>query len=51
VSDLVEVAESEQVARRFRSGGTLTEIESAEHPQRVDPDISAGDETVAGGTQ
>ncbi|WP_395729665.1 NADH-quinone oxidoreductase subunit J [Nakamurella sp.] len=41
VSDLVEVAESEQVARRFRSGGTLTEIESAEHPQRVDSDVDA----------
>lgn len=37
VSDLVEVSESEQVARRFRSGGTLTEIDSAEHPQRVEP--------------
>ncbi len=32
VSDLVESAESERVARQFRSGRTLTEIESAEHP-------------------
>ncbi len=38
VSDLVEFSESEQVARRFRAGGTLTEIESAEHPRRVDGD-------------
>jgi NADH-quinone oxidoreductase subunit J len=38
VSDLVEFAESEQVARRFRTGGTLTEIESAEHPQRIEPE-------------
>ncbi len=40
VSDLVEFSESEQVARRFRSGRTLTEIESAEHPERVDAEQS-----------
>jgi len=49
VSDLVEFSESEQVARRFRAGGTLTEIESAEHPQRTDmgigPGIDAGIDT------
>ena len=33
VSDLVEFSESERVASRFRSGGRVTEIESAEHPQ------------------
>jgi NADH-quinone oxidoreductase subunit J len=38
VSDLVEMSESENVARRFRSGRTLTEIESAEHPSRPDED-------------
>ncbi len=38
VSDLVEMSESENVARRFRSGRTLTEIESAEHPRRPDED-------------
>jgi NADH-quinone oxidoreductase subunit J len=42
VSDLVEFSESEQVARRFRSGGTLTEIESAEHPYRVDDESESG---------
>jgi NADH-quinone oxidoreductase subunit J len=47
VSDLVEPSESEQVARRFRSGGTLTEIESAEHPQRVE-DADLGDGPVQG---
>jgi len=36
VSELVEYSESERVARRFRSGRTLTEIESAEHPTRPD---------------
>ncbi len=36
VSDLVEMSESENVARRFRAGRTLTEIESAEHPGRPD---------------
>ena len=36
VSDLVEMSESENVARRFRSGRTLTEIESADHPSRPD---------------
>jgi NADH-quinone oxidoreductase subunit J len=34
VSDLVEFSESEQVAKRFRSGRSVTEIDSAEHPTR-----------------
>lgn len=38
VSELVEFSESERVARRFRSGGSVTEIESAEHPTRIDDD-------------
>jgi NADH-quinone oxidoreductase subunit J len=43
VSDLVEPSVSEQVARRFRSGRTLTEIESAEHPYRVEPEDGPAD--------
>jgi len=49
VSDLVEFAESEQIVRRFRSGGTLTEIESAEHPHRSDAEqepVDAGRDTT-----
>jgi NADH-quinone oxidoreductase subunit J len=34
ISHLVEVAESERVARNFRAGRTVTEIEPAEHPER-----------------
>jgi len=43
VSELVEFAESERVARRFRSGGSVTEIESAEHPRRVEDNRSGDD--------
>jgi NADH-quinone oxidoreductase subunit J len=39
VSDLVEFSESERVANRFRSGGSVTEIESAEHPSRADDEL------------
>ena len=52
VSDLVEMSESENVARRFRSGRTLTEIESADHPRRADEgpiDERLIDEDTAGG--
>ncbi len=42
VSDLVEFSESERVARRFRTGRSVTEIESAEHPTRPD---DAGSDT------
>ena len=43
VSELVEFAESERVARRFRSGGSVTEIESAEHPRhQIDAAPDAG---------
>lgn len=34
VSELVEYAESERVARRFRAGRTLTELETADHPHK-----------------
>jgi NADH-quinone oxidoreductase subunit J len=51
VSDLVEFSESEQVARRFRTGGTLTEIESAEHPQRVESEINADENPGEGGVR
>ncbi|MGS0688841.1 NADH-quinone oxidoreductase subunit J [Nakamurella sp. GG22] len=47
VSDLVEMSESENVARRFRSGRTLTEIESAEHPRRPDEDGDLADGDLA----
>jgi NADH-quinone oxidoreductase subunit J len=43
VSDLVEMSESEDVARRFRAGRTLTEIESADHPSRPDEDAPVDD--------
>jgi len=46
VSELVEFSESERVARRYQAGGTLTEIESAEHPTR-----EAADEPRAGGSR
>jgi NADH-quinone oxidoreductase subunit J len=42
VSDLVEFSESERVANRFRSGGSVTEIESAEHPSRADDELVDG---------
>ena len=46
VSELVEFSESERVARRYRTGGTLTEIESAEHPTR-----DGAEEPTAGGSR
>ena len=49
VSDLVEFSESERVAKRFRSGGSVTEIESAEHPGRIDESVEAPDSTDAFG--
>jgi NADH-quinone oxidoreductase subunit J len=49
VSDLVEMSESENVARRFRAGRTLTEIESADHPSRPDDDDSDGDGPAGSG--
>ena len=42
VSDLVEFSESERVASRFRSGSSVTEIESAEHPSRADDELVDG---------
>jgi NADH-quinone oxidoreductase subunit J len=42
VSELVEFAESERVVRRFRTGGSVTEIESAEHPRRSEDAAPAG---------
>lgn len=42
VSDLVEFSESERVAKRFRTGGSVTEIESAEHPTRPDESETNG---------
>jgi len=36
VSELVEYSESERVAREFRGGGMLTEIEGTDHPPRTD---------------
>ncbi len=43
VSDLVEFSESEQVAKRFRSGRSVTEIDSTEHPTRPeDADSTSG---------
>ena len=44
---LVEFSESERVASRFRSGGSLTEIESAEHPTRADDDADEPVPTTA----
>ena len=49
VSDLVEFSESERVARRFRSGRSVTEIESAEHPTRPDDSARDAAATVANG--
>ena len=46
VSELVEYSESERVARRFRTGGSVTEIESTDHPARTDDlpaDATTGD--------
>ena len=53
VSELVEYSESERVARRFRSGRTLTEIESAEHPTRPDelPDDPDGSRSTGHSAQ
>ena len=42
VSDLVEFSESERVASRFRSGGSVTEIESTDHPSRSDDELVDG---------
>jgi NADH-quinone oxidoreductase subunit J len=39
VSELVEFAESERVARRHRAGRTLTEIDTADHPRRADETV------------
>ena len=36
VSELVEFSESERVARRYRTGTTLTAIETTDHPHRID---------------
>jgi len=47
VSELVEFSESERVARRFRTGGSVAEIEGAEHPRRVD-EVDASDESNGG---
>src|SRR5690606_28943984 len=43
VSHLVEVAESERVARRFRSGQVLAEIEPPEHPRPGGDEGPGGD--------
>ncbi len=54
VSHLVEIAESERVARQYRSGRVLTEIEPAEHPRPAgDPvgDDGSGDGPVTDGGQ
>jgi len=47
VSELVEFSESERVARRFRTGGSVAEIEGAEHPRRVD-EVDGSDESNGG---
>jgi NADH-quinone oxidoreductase subunit J len=49
VSDLVEFSESERVASRFRSGGSVTEIESAEHPSRANDELVEGHSHGAAG--
>ena len=49
VSDLVEFSESERVASRFRTGRSVTEIESAEHPTRPDDAGSDVSTTAANG--
>ena len=51
VSDLVEFSESERVAHRFRTGGSVTEIESAEHPTRPDESATNGANGVNGGRE
>jgi NADH-quinone oxidoreductase subunit J len=49
VSDLVEFSESERVAKRFRTGGSVTEIESPEHPTRPDEAETNGANRSNGG--
>ncbi len=49
VSELVEFAESERVARRYRAGNTLASIESADHPRRAgDTDGTDGTDGTVG---
>jgi NADH-quinone oxidoreductase subunit J len=49
VSRLVEIEESERVARRFAAGEALTEFEEIDHPRRPGaPDVEGGAASVTG---